>query len=213
MSISSRINIVQLRKWFPFDDALAGKIARLCVLREDLMIEMEALRVEEIKALDFTSTNYRKMYFLRNMIRTQVELSGALERLLNTQEFSEILKRAPRKIRTSFENAKKTIERVKALAKDVRNDICGHVQEAAVQDALERIGWHSWGFLDRGQTIRSTRYPFIGELVAEILLKDVMEHERRTEDSAKFADLSELIPLFAFIEVCFTLYARDRGLM
>jgi len=32
------VTVVQLRKWFPPDDALAVKIARLCILREDLTL-------------------------------------------------------------------------------------------------------------------------------------------------------------------------------
>jgi hypothetical protein len=35
------LQVSKLRKWFPPDDALAVKIARLCILREDLMLEMQ----------------------------------------------------------------------------------------------------------------------------------------------------------------------------
>jgi hypothetical protein len=43
--------VVVLTKWFPPGDALAAKIARLCILREDFLLEMTGIYTEEIKEL------------------------------------------------------------------------------------------------------------------------------------------------------------------
>jgi len=48
----AHVRIVVLRKWFPPDDPLAAKIARLCILREDLLIEMHGVYTESITELD-----------------------------------------------------------------------------------------------------------------------------------------------------------------
>src|SRR5713226_1636836 len=173
MPTAARVRIVVLRKWFPPQDPLAAKIARLCILREDLLMEMQGVRLEDIKDLDESSPQSRRMYFLRNLIRTQMELTGAIRVLLGSREFKFLLRKAPRQIKKAFDRATAAIEKAHPIAKEVRNDICGHVREHAVQAALERIAPDSWGFLDAGPKANLTHYKFADELVAEILLKDV----------------------------------------
>lgn len=213
MPTAARVSIVTLRKWFPPHDPLAAKIARLCILREDLLIEMQGVYVEDIKELDESSPQSRRIYFLRNLIRTQMELSGALQTLLISPEFKDLLDKAPEEIQRAFCEAAAVIRKAHPAAKDVRNDICGHVRESAVQAALERIDPDSWDFLDVGREANLTHYKFAGELTAEILLKDVSKEERRTISSSKFATIADLLPTFALIEVCLRLYAQDRGLL
>ncbi len=213
MPTAARVRIVTLRKWFPPHDPLAAKIARLCILREDLLIEMQGVYVEGIKELDESSPQSRRMYFLRNLIRTQMELSGALQTLLISSEFKELLDKAPEEIQTAFGEAAAIIGKAHPVARDVRNDICGHVRESAVQAALERIDPDSWGFLDVGRKANLTHYKFAGELTAEILLKDVTKEERATISSSKFATIADLVQTFALIEVCLRLYAQDRGFL
>ncbi len=105
MTTAARIRIVTLRKWFPPHDPLAAKIARLCILREDLLLEMQGVYVEDIKELDESSPLSRRMYFLRNLIRTQMELSGAIQTLLKSPEFKELLDKAPEEIQKGFREA------------------------------------------------------------------------------------------------------------
>lgn len=209
----AHVRIVVLRKWFPPDDPLAAKIARLCILREDLLIEMHGVYTESITELDGLSEQYRRMYFLRNLMRSQMELSGAIQVLLRTPEFSALLEKQSDEVKKKFTEVASVLNRVHPLLKDVRNDIGGHVLESAVQSALERLDWESFGFLDIGPLANLTHYKFAGELVAEMLLKDVSVEERRTITSSKFAEIAELVPTFALIEYCFALYAKDRGLL
>jgi hypothetical protein len=213
MPRSAHVSIVKIRKWFPPHDPLAAKIARLCILREDLLLEMEGIFAEDIDALDGHSPEFRRMYFLRNLIRTQIELSGAVQTLLQEQEFRDLLAKESVEVQKDFKKAAKAIGRAHPLAKDVRNDIAGHVKETAVQEALERIDPASWGFLDLGKIQRHTHYKFAGELTAEILLKGVSEEERRKIESSKWATIADLVPLFALIERCVLIYAQDRKLL
>jgi ribosomal protein S17E len=213
MPTAAQVRIVNLRKWFPPHDPIAVKIARLCILREDLLIEMQGVYVKDIKELDESSPQSRRMYFLRNLIRTQTELSGAIQTLLISSEFKSLLDKAPKEIQEAFSEAAAIIGKAQPVAKDVRNDICGHVRESAVRAALERIDPDSWGFLDIGPRANLTHYKFAGELTAEILLKDVTKEERGTISSSKFATIANLVQTFALIEVCLRMYAQDRRLL
>lgn len=213
MPRSAFISIVKIRKWFPPHDPLAAKIARLCILREDLLLEMEGMYTEDIDALDNYSAEFRRMYFLRNLVRTQIELSGAIQTLLKDKEFKNLLAKESAEIQKDFRKAAKAISKAHPLAKDVRNDICGHVREAAVQEALERIDTASWGFLSLDKIARYTHYKFAGELTAEILLKGVSEEERQKITSSKWSTIAEFVPLFALIERCVLIYAEDRKLL
>ncbi len=185
MPLAAYVSIVAIRRWFPPHDPLAAKIARLCILREDLLTEMEGVFTEDIKELDGHSAEFRRMYFLRNLVRTQIELSSAI----------------------------RAIGKAHPIAKDVRNDICGHVKEKAVQEALETMDPGAWGFLVLGKTGRNTHYKFAGEVTAAILLKGVSDEERSKIKSGKWEIIAELVPVFALIEHCVLIYAKSRKLL
>jgi hypothetical protein len=148
---------------------------------------MHGVYSEDIKELDGLSAQYRRMYFLRNLMRSQMELSGAIQVLLGTPEFKNLLEKQSTEVKKKFTEAASVLTRVHPLLKDVRNDIGGHVLLSAVQAALERMDWHSFDFLDIGPLANLTHYKFAAELVAEMLLKDVSAEERRTITSSKFA--------------------------
>ncbi len=213
MSLAAHISIVTIRKWFPPHDPLAAKIARLCILREDLLTEMEGVFTEDIKELDGHSAEFRRMYFLRNLVRTQIELSSAIQVLLRDQEFKDLLSNESTEVQKQFRKAARAIGKAHPIAKDVRNDICGHVKEKAVQEALETMDPGAWGFLVLGKTGRNTHYKFAGEVTAAILLKGVSDEERRKITSGKWEIIAELVPVFALIEHCVLIYAKSRKLL
>src|SRR6266404_2451828 len=213
MPRAAHVSIIKIRKWFPPHDPLAAKIARLCILREDLMLEMEGIFTEDIRELDDHSAEFRRMYFLRNLVRTQIELSGAIQVLLRNQEFKDLLAKATPEIQSDFRKAARAIGKAHPIAKDVRNDICGHVRENAIQEALETIDPGAWGFLDLSKTAKHTHYKFAGELTAAILLKGVSDEDKAKIRSSKWETIAELVPVFALIERCLLIYAEDRKLL
>jgi hypothetical protein len=213
MPRSAHVSIIKIRKWFPPDDPLAAKMARLCILREDLLLEMEGVFTEDIRELDDHSAEFRRMYFLRNLVRTQIELSGAIQVLLRNEEFKDLLAKEPAEIQRDFRKAARAIGRAHPLAKEVRNDICGHVREKAVQEVLETIDPGAWGFLDISKIAKNTHYKFAGELTAAILLKGVSDEDKAKIRSSKWETIAELVPVFALIERCLLIYAQDRRLL
>src|SRR5712692_7799419 len=120
MPRAAHVSILKIRKWFPPDDPLAAKIARLCILREDLLLEMEGVFTEDIHELDDHSAEFRRMYFLRNLVRTQIELSSAIQVLLKDQEFKNLLAKESAQIQRDFRKAARAIGRAHPLAKEVR---------------------------------------------------------------------------------------------
>jgi hypothetical protein len=206
------VRIVKLRQWFPADDPLAAPIARLCILREDLLLEMHGVYNEDVRDLDDGWPSFRRMYFLRNLVRTQSELSRGIHTLVRHPEFKKLLDKEPTPVRKQFRMAVRAISRAHQVVRDVRNDICGHVLERAVQEGLERINHAAWGFLDLGKTADYTHYKFVEELTAELLLKDVSDEERRAIQSSKWAAIADCLPAFPLIERCLLMYVNDRKL-
>ena len=176
-------------------------------------MEMQGVLAEEIDTLDGYSIEFRKMYFLRNLIRTETELSGAIQNLLNNAEFRTLLEKQPPETQSEFQKGADVIGKAHKIAKEVRNDICGHVLESGVQGALERIDSEHFGLWVITRVANTTHYKFATELTAEILLKDMSPEERRKLDSSKFEAIADLVRIFSLIELCVLIYSLDRGLI
>jgi hypothetical protein len=91
MPITSCTRIAKLTKWFPPNDPLAAKIARLCILREDFLLEMKGVFTQRFQELDGTSEEWRRLYFIRNLIRTLREIESGMQRLFTDVEFKVLL--------------------------------------------------------------------------------------------------------------------------
>jgi hypothetical protein len=79
--MNSRTFHIRIKEWFPPGDEVAAIMAQLCVLREDLYLEMLGLHADEIMPLDANGNNYRSIYFFRNSTRTLFEIRNAVETL------------------------------------------------------------------------------------------------------------------------------------
>jgi hypothetical protein len=206
------IRTVRLARWFPPADPLAVKIARLCIVREDLVIECRAIQANQIGALDKTGKRVRRIYFLRSCIRSLQELSSVIQSLLIDPRFKSLLRRQNKSVQAEFLQLKRVQSKVGHIVKDVRNDICGHVSESAVRMALQRTADQNpeaFGFLEVSPNLLNLK--FAHELIAEILLKDVSSHERQAHASEKYASIREFLPSLGIIQRCITMYLEDRG--
>ena len=139
MPLASRTRIVKLTKWFPPSDPLAAKIARLCILREDFNLEMRGVYSEGIEELDGLSEEWRRLYFIRNLIRTLREIEAGIQRLLSDPQFKVLLASQKPDIQREFAEHAALMSEGVQVVNDVRNDICGHVQESVVQETLDEI--------------------------------------------------------------------------
>ena len=215
MLIKSRTRAVRLNKWFPAGDPLAPKIARLCILREDFLLEMEGIFAEQIAALDGSSEEWRRLYFLRALVRTLREIESGMQTLFCDRNFKRILAAQDADVRAKFTDHAKIMNDSLEVVTDVRNDICGHVLERAVAQAIADIAnQHDlFALLETAPQMRHSHFKFAGDLIAQILVRGVPEHERHRVLEEKFIKIAELFPAFALIEYALDFYLLDRGIL
>lgn len=214
MSVASRTRIVKLTKWFPPNDPLAAKVARLCILREDFLLEMNGVFTEGIKELDGLSEEWRRLYFIRNLIRTLREVESGMQRLLSDPQFKVLLVGQHPDIQKEFAEHAALMTRGMQVLKEVRDDICGHVREAAVQESLNEIaGSEVFGLLETGPTMQRTYFKFAGELVIQILVRGVPEVDKHRVFTEKMEKIGDLVAAFALIERALNIYVEDRKLL
>ena len=210
----SRTRIVTLTKWFPPNDPLAAKIARLCILREDFNLEMHGVFAEEIKPLDGLSDEWRRLYFIRRIIGTLDEIEAGIQRLLGDAKFKILLAAQKPEWIQEFENHKKAMVNGVKVLNEIRNDIVGHVREPVVEKTLNELaGTDIIGFLEIGPTLQESYYKFAGELVVQILVRGVPEADKHGAFMEKIKKIGDLVYAFALIEKALHMYMEDHNLL
>src|SRR5258708_38104355 len=89
------VHQMKLRKWFPPRDRFAACVMRLCILREDLFIEMAGVQATQIKKLEGHSVVWRGMYFWGKLVNRVSEFRSTIENLRMLPEFSGMVERQP----------------------------------------------------------------------------------------------------------------------
>ena len=95
---------VNLQRWFPANDVVAANVARLCILKEDLEIEYRGLLEKGIQSLDKNGIPWRKLYFLRNIFRTMLEIHSAVHSLKSNADFKKAISNQPESLRKAFDS-------------------------------------------------------------------------------------------------------------
>lgn len=208
-----RIGVISFSAWFPPGDAVATSVARLCMLREDLFLEVQGIMAPQLKELDGNSVGWRKVYFWRNSLRTLEEIRSALITLWREDEFQNALKKEPEYGRQRLEKIKSDMEETSAdFLKDLRSAIGGHLRHDPVQEALNSLDHSERGQLQLGHTRADSHFSFTNRLIMAVLLTGIPESEqmRRLEHLAD--KTSNLIRVLEGIDTVFSAYWRARGL-
>lgn len=147
----SQLRHITLSKWFPGNDLIAAVVARLCILREDYLLELQGLikkdnnpfdassPVSKPDSLDGNSSSWRRLYFFRNSLRTLEEVRSAIEGLFADSEQKNALASETLELRQAFEVLRDEIKGLPPEIKDLRDRIGGHVLRKGVRDALRGI--------------------------------------------------------------------------
>jgi hypothetical protein len=170
-----------LREVFSADQnrQLNAKLARLCVLYEDLRVEMCGIAEPSIPALDILDLEkdnkctpqrigrYRRYYFVRRSIGT-------------IREFAEALRSI---------NGDPDLQLNESLLKAIRNDIGGHFGHQAALNALDRLSPDAYSAIELVDG-RDLRLHFAGEIAASALLPhlpndDIKEYAALLRDCIK----------------------------
>jgi hypothetical protein len=214
MPITSLTRVFKLTRFFPPHDPLATKIARLCILRKDFRLEMEGVFAERIIELDGHSEEWRRLYFVRNLIRTLREIGSGMRRLLSDSEFKILLAAQKQEVHELFEEHTASLDDGIGVLKEVRDEICAHVQERPVQEALNEIANSDLcGILETGPTLQQTYYKFAGALVVQILVRGATDRDQFKVFVDKMEKIGALVHAFALIDRALFIYLEARGLL
>ncbi len=211
----SRLQFIRLRAIFPPEDSLAVTIARLCILREDLLLEVQAIRQETLGVLDSNGPEWRRLYFWRNSFRTLESVRSALHVLSSNREFQKALKKEPREIQKGFDRLTKALRKVSAdFLKGLRDDLGGHVLESRVKEALERMDSWQMGLIEVSNGVLGKQhYRFTSELVLQMMLpaKSIDRPERELKRRSR--KISILMWAVLAIDEIFNGYVNSRELL
>jgi len=165
--MNTKIRMQVLGRVFPAaleDKDLSARIVRLCVLYEDLRIELMAIAQKNIRVLDATDRRYTKNYFLRRSIATLLEFAEALRLLNACPEFDSIRTEFPADISGRWEAAVGFFKDNEGFLQRVRNDIGGHFGEEAARFTVSNLDSETVGKIEiRGRLVH---LHFAGELAA-----------------------------------------------
>lgn len=218
--MKTRNHHILFSEWFPPHDPVATSVARLCILREDYLLELQGIvkRGEDLfddqgfKELDENSAGWRRMYFHRNSIRTLFEIRNAVEALFSVKERADALLNETPKLQEAFRNLRTQMTIAATLVKRLRHDIGGHVQHSAVQKALDGIPSGSGGFYQQGEMLGKTRYKFTSELMLAIMLPGVLDKDIIQELENMLGETAELIKVLGTIDEVVKCFIESRHL-
>ncbi len=156
----SRRRYARLRSLFPpiVGRLINSRIARLCVLFEDLRIEVTGLDlppppgIEETRGLvarfDVAGYKFRQLYFLRRSICTCSEFAEAIRLLDELPEFGQLLSGFPADSQRVWYDAVSYFRQHGKFWKDIRNDVGGHFGSKAAEFAVESFLVDASGFVE-----------------------------------------------------------------
>jgi hypothetical protein len=188
-------------------------MARLCILREDLFLEMMGIYQQRIARLDEHSVIWRRIFFWTSLVKTMWEIPKTIETLNTIPEFKKVLKTQPQGWQKKFAAMVKLLDKHQTIVQATRNSLGGHVLFREVEKALDGMSYDTFSYIEVGETEKRTHYKFANELVLEMLLSGVDEGKRLAEIERHFRSVAELLPVFALTGILLTIYADTRRLV
>ncbi len=129
-------------------------MARVCVLFEDLRIELIALtmpdqgsreNMSEARQLDIAGYQLRRIYFLRRSIATSWEFAESVRLLDETKGFEKVLGGLSEPEQSMWRDAVGYFSDREEFWKKIRNDVGGHFGEDAARFAVPSLSANSSG--------------------------------------------------------------------
>ena len=214
----TRIHQINFSEWFPPNDVVAVVVARLCILRQDYLLELRGMVTrggidgQGFPQLDENSSEWRRIYFFRNSLRTLFEIRRTVEGLFHTKERKEALSREATDLQEAFRELRERLSIAAELVKDLRHDVGGHVDHGAVQKALATMPIGSGGFYQRGEILGKTHYRFTSELVISMIVPGVVDDKLIEELEKILGRTSKLIQVVGNIDKVFRAFTQGRRL-
>jgi hypothetical protein len=157
------------------NSVLLNAIARLCILYEDIRLELNQLRqIQERRAAGevLDSDDFQVAYFMRRALVTLVEFRRALTRIRGTQEFKHAIAFHPKMEKDDLLPVEQFFQQHEARIKELRNEFGGHLQEASVKFATGHVsdvsGKITMNLRSEGWTM-GLECDFVSQLMAGII--------------------------------------------
>jgi len=125
----------ELRDLFPASDPLACKVFQLCVLRDDLFLELIGISADEVPELDRADRGARVLYFFRRSALTLNEIATAV----NSREYSQLTTddsgdtAGTRRLKEAAREARRDLNRARDKLNYARNKAAGHVDYVRIR--------------------------------------------------------------------------------
>lgn len=177
--------------------------------------------VDNMADLDKTSVNIRKLYFLRNSVRTIDEIVKAVDDLQKHINIETTTLKLSDTVKNQFKDFFNMISDRKKEIKILRNNLWGgHVGEPAMKKTLNQMHIDRKGLLEYKETMKSTRiysecrYKFAGELILAHNLDATHPDDQERVLGALIGRIAQLTGAsVSMIDNIFALYARERRLV
>lgn len=214
MKTIMKIKDVVLSTWFPADDQFATKMARICILREELMFELHcSMNAHKLSDAGNYDESWIKLYFFRKMFITISEIRSAIEALSQDRDFKLFLKKQSIPFRHRFEEIKRNLHSTSDTIKEFRNTLSGHIKQDCIWDALQTMDYDRHGIIQISrESPRKTHYKFTGELIMAVMLRNIPNN--RQIDKANeivntfFKSTDKLFPLIDFLIIGYGKYRQ-----
>ena len=204
---------------------MATLVARLCILREDYLLELQGLIKKDFSpfdvrspaskpdVLDGNSPSWRRLYFFRNSLRTLNEIRNAVERLFVDQEQKTALAKESLELQQVFKALRDEISGLSPVIKELRDRIGGHVLHDGVRDALRGIDPGRNALFETGETRAETHCRFAGDMTLAIMFPGKSEESLLVELQNLFDKTANLVFIVGSIDKIFNAYVVGRGLL
>lgn len=176
-------------------------MARLCVLLEDLRIELVGFHLPDLGARENTSPaseldqgghKLRKIYFLRRSIGTCWEFAESVRLLNETTAFNEILSDLPVSMRSEWNECIAYFRDHERFWREIRNDVGGHFGSKASEFAVENFPQDCNGSFE-AQLGSRRQVAFIFGFAAEIAATALLRNLPGVQNEEKAGYLREQI--------------------
>lgn len=121
------------------DKELHARIACLCVLFEDLRIELNGQTAQDLGGLDQCSKPGRKLYFLRRSIATLYEFAAVIEELDKMPSFQIIRARFDGVAEKQWNRATAYFGKYRRYVARLRHNVGGHFGSEAGESAIKNL--------------------------------------------------------------------------
>lgn len=165
------------------DRELHEIIARLCVLFEDLRIEISGLCAEDLDRLDECGKIGRQLYFLRRSLATLFEFTEALKELDQLPAFRPIRARFHPIAERHWARALTYFEKHERHVVRMRHNVGGHFGKQAADAAVANLLPSAVGSLEIALNSKGggAKLYFATEIVATAVLKNVVGDSSQTK--------------------------------